>query len=290
MRWVNRFGGESIRILSVDARERSYLLHMPRKPTRPLMPVVLALHGATSNARLMRNFCGLNEKAEEAGFLAVYPNGTGNTQTVLTWNAGDCCGYAVQHNVDDVGFVLALLDDLASIVPIDQRRIFVAGMSNGAMMAYRLAAECADRIAAIAAVAGPMAIDDPQPVRPVPVLHIHGTEDEFAPYHGGRGSRSAYGRHYRSVADTIAAWVRVNGCVPTPTTIAEPSAVADGTRIVRSDYVGSAGVTLLTVEGGGHTWPGRPPLPALLGVSTRNLDANDAIWEFFRAHALPHGA
>src|ERR1019366_7477165 len=202
--------------------------------------------------------------------------------SVLSWNGGVCCGYAKTYNVDDVAYVRALLNDLATIVDIDPRRVYAAGMSNGAMMAYRLAAECADRFAAIAAVAGPMGIDDPRPVRAVPVLHIHGTDDQFAPYDGGVGRRSLHGVPFRSVADTIAAWVRVNRCDPTPTVMEEVSAVDDGTRIVRHLYRGEAPVVLITVEGGGHIWPGRPPFPELLGKSTQNLKANDVIWEFFR--------
>lgn len=274
--------GAHLRTLRVDDRDRSYLLHIPsgHDASRPL-PVVLAFHGATSNGRLMRKFCGLHEKAEEAGFVTVYPNGTGRSDNVLYWNGGVCCGYSTAYNVDDVAYVRAVLDDLATVVDFDPHRVYAAGMSNGAMMAYRLAAECADRFAAIAAVAGPMAIDDPRPMRPVPVLHIHGTDDLFAPYEGGVGRRSVHGVPFRSVADTVAAWVRVNRCDPTPTVINEMPTVDDGTRIVRHVYRGEASVTLITVEGGGHTWPGKPPFPELLGKSTQNLNANDVIWEFF---------
>ena len=274
--------GEHLRSLRVDGRERNYYLHIPSKyDSHHPLPVVLAFHGATSNAQLMRKFCGLSAKAEEAGFVAVYPNGTGHSATVLSWNGGVCCGYAKYYNVDDVAYVRALLDDLATVVDVDPRRVYAAGMSNGAMMAYRLAAECADRFAAIAAVAGPMGIDDPRPVRAMPLLHIHGDDDLFAPYEGGVGRRSAFGVPFRSVADTIAAWVRVNRCDPAPTVLEEPPTVNDGTRIVRHIYRGDAPVTLITVEGGGHTWPGRPPIPELLGKSTQNLNANDVIWDFF---------
>jgi polyhydroxybutyrate depolymerase len=278
-------------LTTADGRERSYLLHVPARydPARPT-PVVLAFHGATSNARLMQQFSGLSAKAEEAGFLIIYPNGTGNLPTVLTWNGGDCCGYAVKHNVDDVAFVRALLDDLTGVMNVDPRRIFVAGMSNGAQMVYRLAAELADRIAAVAAVAGPMGAGDPRPARPIPVLHIHGTDDQFAPFGGGVGSRSVYGANFRSVEETVRAWVRVNGCPAEPQVLEEAPHVADGTRIVRKVFgPGRAGseVVQIIVEGGGHTWPGRPPLPAALGKSTANLSANDVIWDFFQRHPLP---
>ena len=238
----------------------------------------------------MEHFSGLSSKADQAGFLAVYPNGTGNLPNVLTWNGGGCCGYAVHHAVDDVAFVRALLDDLGQTVPIDARRVYAAGMSNGAHLVYRLACEMGERLAAIAAVAGAMAIDDCRPVRPMPVLHIHGTDDQFAPFHGGRGPRSVYGTYAPSVEQTVRTWARINGCAATPTVTSEPSREDDGTRIMREVYspcADGAEVVLLIVEGGGHTWPGRPPLPLALGKSTANLDANDAIWEFFQRHMRP---
>jgi polyhydroxybutyrate depolymerase len=274
----------------VDGRLRSYLLHVPPglDPGRPV-PVVLAFHGATSNARLMQQFSGLSAKADAAGFLAVYPNGTGNLN-VLTWNGGTCCGYAHNHQVDDVAFVRAVLDDLAGVAPVDPRRVYAAGMSNGAHMTYRLASELTDRLAAVACVAGPMATDDCHPSRPISVLHIHGTDDEFAPFHGGVGARSVYGTHSHSVEYTIRCWVRANGCPAAPTVTVEPPRVADGTRIIRKVYGPCADgteIVLIIVERGGHTWPGRPPLPLTLGKSTANLDANDTIWDFFQRHPMP---
>jgi polyhydroxybutyrate depolymerase len=140
---------------------------------------------------MMVAFTGLNEKADEAGFLAVYPNGTGEKRS-LTWNGGNCCGYAVENQVDDVGFVRALLDDLEKVVTVDPSRVYATGISNGAIMAYRLASELSDRIAAVAPVAGPMGTATCSPRRPVSVMHFHGTDDQFAPCRraGGRGASS----------------------------------------------------------------------------------------------------
>lgn len=286
--------GSHVRTLHVDGRERSYLLHVPVgfDGTRPL-PAMLAFHGATSNGRLMQLFSGLSDKADAAGFFAVYPNGTGSLPNVLTWNGGRCCGYAFNHQVDDVAYVRALLVDLAGFVPVDPRRVYAAGMSNGAQITYRLGSELTERFAAIAGVAGPMGLDACNPSRPIPVLHIHGTDDEFAPFQGGVGPRSIYGADFHSVEFTVDCWVRANGCPPTPTVTAKPPRVDDGTRIVRKVYgPGRDGVevVLIVVEGGGHTWPGRPPLPVTLGKSTANLDANDTIWEFFQRYALPGGS
>ena len=281
--------GDQTRTLHVDGRDRSCLLHVPPGcDGERLVPLVLSLHGATSNAKLMQAFCGLSDKADREGFLVAYPNGTGHTANVLTWNGGACCGYAVKHQVDDVAFLRALIDDLTTFTPVDPQRIFVCGMSNGAQMAYRLAAALPERLAAVATVAGPLGVDVATLPRPVPLLHIHGTEDRFAPYLGGVGDRSVYGVDFRSAPDSVRAWAQANGCPETAVTQFDEPTVDDGTRIVRHVYgSGQRKTILVTVEGGGHTWPGRPPFPEILGRSTRNLDANDTIWAFFESHPLP---
>jgi polyhydroxybutyrate depolymerase len=161
-------------------------------------------------------------------------------------------------------------------------------MSNGAMMAYRLAAELSDRIAAVAPGSGTMTTDIGQPQRPVSVLHFHGTADEFIPYTGGRGSRSIFGTSHPPVEDTIRAWVRANGCDETPTTDVLAGG-GDGLRVTRRTYgSGRDGseVVLVVIEGGGHTWPGKKPTAAVLGRSTLSVSANDLMWEFFRRHRL----
>jgi len=283
--------GGSLAELNFDGRTRSYLLHKPAAYDGATpMPLVLAFHGATSNARLMQLFSGLSAKADEAGFLVAYPSGTGNLPNVLTWNGGNCCGYATKNDVDDIGFIRALLNHLQETLSVDPRRIYAAGMSNGAHMTYRLANEMTDRFAAIAGVAGPMAMAQIAPSRPISVIHFHGTNDEFAPFAGGRGPRSIYGQDFLSVDHTIANWVEANGCPPDPRIESIPDRAGDGTTILRKTYgPGRDGteVVLVAVEGGGHTWPGRPPLPLMLGKSTSNLQANDWIWEFFQKHPLP---
>ena len=165
----------------------------------------------------MAKFCGLSEKADQAGFIAVYANGTGSTSLFLYWDAGGVRGRVS----DDVGYVARLLDDLATVVNVDPKRVFATGMSNGAMMCYRLAAELSDRIAAIAAVAGTMAIENCQPRRPVPVLHFHGTKDGLVLF-DGPDERIPKNLKFLSVEDTIRAWVKVNGCPPTPVITALP--------------------------------------------------------------------
>jgi polyhydroxybutyrate depolymerase len=277
------------RSLAAGGRKRTYHVHVPPGYGRHgPAPVVLALHGATMNGPLMAWFSGLDDKANEAGFLAVYPDGTGSRWSYF-WNAGDCCGPAVRGGADDVGFLDALLDDLAGAYAVDPRRVFATGMSNGAMMAYRLASELSDRIAAIAPVAGTMATEGCRPRRPVPVLHFHRTEDEYVPFAAGKGSKSISGVRHRSVEQSVRAWVRAGGCREEPATEVLPDRAGDGTTVTVRTYGGGGGgaeVVLVAVGGGGHTWPGRQPGTRVLGRSTRNVSANDLMWEFFERHPM----
>jgi len=280
--------GTVTRSLVVSGRERNYLVHVPKSfdSAKPVA-VVLAFHGGGSNAAQMVHFSGLDEKGDEAGFLAVFPNGTGRTEQFLTWNAGNCCGYAQHEKIDDVEFVRRLLDDLAHVANVDADRIYATGMSNGGMMAYLLAAELSDRIAAIAPVGGPMGTKECHPKRPVPVMHFHGADDKFAPFQGGRGERSLSQTEFFSVEHSIGCWVKANGCRGEPVISEERVNVADGTRVTRKAWLdgkGGAEVVLFEIAGAGHTWPGRKPPLLYLGKSTQNLSANDAMWEFFKRH------
>lgn len=279
--------------IDVDGLSRSYAVHVPPGLEEAAsIPVVLAFHGGRSNAAGMVRFCGMNPQADAAGFIAVYPNGTGPAPHLLSWNAGICCndGPEDQRPPDDVYFVLSMLEDLQSRLPVDPGRIFATGMSNGGMLSYRLAAELPDRIAAIASVGGTMGTKTCRARQPVPVLHIHGTEDHFVPFAGGRGKRSPSRTEFVSVPDTIDCWRSVNRCAAEPVREQLPPVVDDGTSIRRELYTageGGADVDLYIVEGGGHTWPGQKPPLLFLGKSTKNLDANAVIWDFFRRHSNP---
>jgi polyhydroxybutyrate depolymerase len=277
------------RALTVGGRRRTCLVHAPPRhdPDRPA-PVVLALHAAAMNGRVMAWLSGLNQKADEAGFVAVYPNGTGPGSS-FTWNGGDCCGHASQNGVDDVAFIRAVLDDLGRSFAVDPGRVYATGLSNGAVMAYRLASELSDRVAAVAVVAGTMGTDTCAPGRPVPLLHFHGTDDAFIPFGGGRGAKSLSGTDFRPVARSIRSWVEANGCDAEPTTEELPDRARDGTRVLKKTYGGGrdgSEVVLVVIEGGGHTWPGRKLPERLLGKATANVSANDLMWEFFQKHPM----
>lgn len=269
-----------VRTVKSGGRDRTYLLHVPKTidPKTPA-PLVVAYHGAGMTARLMRAFTGLDAAADKHGFAVVYPDGTGAIQT---WNAGGVTGFT---RVDDVAFTRDLLDDLKGLVTADPKRVYAAGFSNGAMLAYKLANELPDRFAAVAAVGGTMTYDTPAPKRPVPVIHFHGTDDAFVKYVGSGGQNPLL----KSVEVTAKAWAAANGCPLAPADADEPDAdPADGCRVKRRTYgpgTDGAEVIVYTVEGGGHTWPGQPSWGGLMGRATKDIDANARIWEFFRKHA-----
>lgn len=281
--------GDHWRRVTVDGRQRSYLIHVPPgyAPEKPA-PVVLVFHGLGMNARLMSRLTGMSRKADEAGFIAVYPNGTGVANLYLTFNAGALSPERAKQRPDDVRFVAALLDDLPRHVHVDPRRVYATGMSIGGMMCYRLAAEMSDRIAAIAPVAAAAAVSQPKPSRPVPVMHFHGQVDAIVPI-SGPGDDTPSTVRFRSVEDSIRLWVELNEC-PSEAEVTElPDAANDGTRVTRRVFgpgTGGAEVVLFVVEGGGHTWPGQPAPLALMGQSTLDVSANDLMWEFFKRFAI----
>jgi polyhydroxybutyrate depolymerase len=281
--------GDLLRTLEIDNHKRTYWVHVPAKyDPKKETPVVLALHGATMSAKIMEGFSGLSKKADEAGFIVVYPNGTGPNPLLYTWNSGGFAPVIAQSKPDDVAFLAKVLDDLEAVLNVDKKRVYATGMSNGAMMCYRLASELSDRIAAIAPVSGTIAIEKYEPKTPVPVLHIHGTVDNLVPFEGSSPTVDLI-LHFRSVEDSVAACVKCNGCRPDPIS-SELPCLRDKYQVTRKIYepgLRGAEVILYVVDGGGHTWPGRPFGGGILGSVTLNFNANDVIWDFFRRHALP---
>lgn len=268
--------GNSIRAIPVDGVFRGAIVHRPEGVAGPV-PLVLVLHGGFGSALAVQQVYGWDEVADEAGFVVAYPDGAGRS-----WNAGDCCGAAEADDVDDVAFLEAVIDDLGAALPIDPRRVYVAGMSNGAMMTYRLACE-SDRVAAIAAVAGTLVTDCPDPA-PVSVLAIHGLDDDTVPFDGGPG-RGAVEVDGPAVPDILRRWLAVDDCEPPVERSTPPVAESLAT------CTGGRAVELVTIEGAGHQWPGseRTRAQELLGADPPStaLDATRRIWEFFAAHPAP---
>lgn len=266
--------GTESKALEFGGRTRTYLVHPPKGYEGKLpLPLVLVLHGAIQGATNVERMSGMSAKADKENFLAVYPNGTSGSGLAPTWNAGACCGYAQMNKVDDTGFLRALIDRLEHDYPIDPKRVFATGISNGGMMSYRLACEMADRIAAIAPVEGAQDVEC-RPSGPVSILIFHGTADFLVPYNGGTTPfHLGPKRSDSAVPSTVSFWVKQDDCTTTPE--------RKETNQLRIDtYSGckeSAGVTLYTIFGGRHMWPGTT-------LSRNSIPATDIMWSFFAAH------
>ncbi len=277
-----------------DGRERSYTLYTP--PQRAAsMPLLIALHGGggRGSGLIHITYGGFNRLAEQDSAVVVYPDGVDQR-----WNDGRGLSEwrAQRERIDDVGFIAALIERLSGELPIDRRRVYVTGISNGGMMAYRLACELGDQIAAIAPVVAalPVQLSGCLPPHAMPVILINGTDDPLVPYQGGpiRSAGKKLGA-VLSADDTIAFWLARNGCGSTPIRAsiidADPN---DGLRIRRTIYAGcdqGAEVAFYSVEGGGHSWPGGLQYfpHAVIGATSRDIDACEVIWTFVRRFVLP---
>jgi polyhydroxybutyrate depolymerase len=275
-----------------DGRTRSYIVHIPAGAAE--MPLVLAFHGGGGEAQGFKNYAGLDAVADRERFIVAYPYGTGVLPNrLLTFNGGGCCGYAEERRIDDVGFAMAMVDDLAKRTRIDRKRIYTTGHSNGAIMAYRVAAERADRIAAVVAVAGAMSLAKFSPLRPVAVMHIHSVDDPRALYQSGLGPPFP-GTNNRETHQPVQAgldqWLRLAGCKPSPAVTEErrgragaKDASHTATKLVWSGCRDSVEVVHWKLTGAGHAWPGstRQALSeALVGPPTSIVDAAQEIWKF----------
>lgn len=276
--------GDHRRFVTVDGAKRSHIIHVPPKynPKQPAA-VILALHGATMDDQQMIGFTGLSDTADKHKFIVVYPNGTG--AFITTWNAGLFPGKLGDSKVDDVKYLGKVLDDVESVIKVDKKRVYACGLSNGAMMSYRLASEMSDRIAAVGTVAGTLAVEKYEPKRPVSVVHFHGTKDTLVRFNGPT-KEEAKSLKFRSVDDTIKACVKANGCTDKATETALDMK-KDKLKVTRKEFgkgKDGAEVVLYVIENGGHTWPGMDVGPAFLGASTMNINANEIMWEFFKKH------
>lgn len=281
-----------------DGIERTYSIYIPKgiQASRPV-PLLLALHGGGGSAEKWPEYTsyGFERLADRDRFILVYPNGLEGH-----WNDGRGVDkfYSHHENIDDSGFLVQLIDTLTSIYPIDARRVYITGASNGGMMAHRLAAEHSDKVAAIAAVIS--AIPKPlqgklRPIHPVSVLMMNGTDDPLVPWEGGEIS---FGRQKNgfvtSTEQTVKFWVEHNRCTAPAKTDRLPELDPDdGTRVTRTLYgkcKSGTEVALYKIVGGGHTWPGSKDtrgligkilIDSMVGRKSRDIDACEVIWQFF---------
>jgi polyhydroxybutyrate depolymerase len=284
---LNAAAADVQRFIDVGGMQRRYVVHVPdgRADSAPA-PLVVVFHGGGGNAANAARTSGMGAKADRAGFIVAYPDGTGRragAKAFLTWNAWRCCGAALDNNVDDVAFVRAMVADIERGHAVDRRRVYAAGLSNGGMMTYRVACELADIFAAVAPVGGALNTDGCRPSSPVSVVIFHGTADQHVRFEGGEPGTSV-DRHKRvdnSVAYAVDFWKRRDGCEGEPLRSRKGSVVHDAYAC----RDGTA-VELYAIEGQGHAWPGgKKGLPSgNLDAPSTEISATDAMWDFFRAH------
>jgi polyhydroxybutyrate depolymerase len=262
--------------LTAGGLERRARVYVPRHAATHA-PLVLVLHGGFGTGTSAARQGNWDATAREHGFVAVYPDGCSRA-----WNAGACCGPPMRRNVDDVGFLVALLDRVQRDDGTDPDRVFVTGISNGGMMAYRLACEASDRIAAIAPVAGTLVLPGGMPAHPVSLLHVHGLADANVPFAGGLPTKTAQRNppRYPPVRDGVQRFATAAGCTGATTT------TTAGAVTTETWTGGAPGTTvqLVTIAGGGHSWPGGRQLLRALDPPSTALDATATIWQFFAAH------
>ncbi|WP_395018341.1 alpha/beta hydrolase family esterase [Dongia sp.] len=273
---------DSLRSITVDQTERRYVLHVPRSVKAPAA-LVIVLHGGGGSAKSAIDQTGFDAEADQRGFVVAYPEGTARSR-FHTWNAGACCGVAVERGVDDVGFIRAMVAEIGATTPLDPKRIYATGLSNGGMMAYRLGCEASDLVAAIAPVSAVVMVAPCEPSFPVSVLHIHGTADRNVPIEGGVGAKSIVKIPYPPVERSVAFWAGYDDCRNDPI-VSSPA--PDVT--LRSYPLCSLGIAVdyYVIQGGSHAWPGGKRLAKFLDEPSQAIAATPLIWRFFAAHPKP---
>jgi polyhydroxybutyrate depolymerase len=289
-----KIGPGEVRVNTVSGGvARWYYRHVPASYTGTTpMPVVIDLHGYTEGATIHRVMSGLGTFGDAHGFVTITPQGSGTA--VALWNT--------DLKSTDVKYIGDLLDEIERTLCVDEHRIFVTGLSNGAFMTSAVACAYSDRVAAVAPVAGIRDIPGCTFTRPVPVLAFHGTADPFVAYTGGLGAKAlllpnpngkgtigdkpgSAARKGPSIPQITADWAKRNGCGAKPT---ETALTSDVTRISFPCPAG-AEVVLDRVTGGGHSWPGSAFSQSIVGVvgkTTMTISADALMWQFFEAHPL----
>lgn len=272
---------------------RSYLLHLP--PGSGPWPVVVLLHGAGGTAEWSLAETRWHLLADREGFALLLPEATrpdpeqppGFLFNPQVWNDGYPAGEPARPALDDVAFILACLDDAARREPLDRSRVYLTGFSNGAAMAFRVAAERAERFAALAPVAGYCHVRDPRPARPVPTLYVVGAVDPLVPLAGGEivtpWRRTRMIRP--PVREGLERWARGLGCEAVARTVRRE----EGLTI--EEYPGPVPFLTYTIDELGHHWPGgRGELNRrIAGPPSNRLDGCALAWEFFRTWNLGEG-
>ena len=272
----------------VDGRTRSYVVNLPPNYYEAAdFSLVIGLHGGGGSGEQFETSTKLTTKANAAKFIAVYPDGVQGTGLLKarTWNAGSCCDYASENNINDVKFISELIDKLLAGYKINPKKVYATGHSNGGMLCYRLACELSNKIAAIAPNATTMVVAQPcVATRPVPILHMHSVLDQHVPYMGGTGSAGP-SKHYNPPIDSVFnVWQLKNQCTQPAKVIIDNSSYKFTKWF---DCVNNVSVHYYLTKDGGHAWPGGLPGSVFGDTPSTVINANDLLWEFFQQYQLP---
>lgn len=270
------FGQQStIKTLQHDGLSRTYRIYVPNTYTgQENVPLLFNLHGYTSNAQEQEFYGNFRPIADTANFILIHPEGTLDATNTMHWNSFGA------SNVDDVGFISTLIDTLAANYSIDLNRVFSVGMSNGGYMSYELACALGEKITAVGSVTGSMPINRPatcNPIKPTPIIQIHGTQDLTVPYNGNANSVS--------MSTLIDYWVEENNCNTAAIFTAIPNTNTTDQSTVEhylyTDGDNASQVSFFKVINGGHTWPGSA---FSIGVTNQDINASVEIWKFFQQY------
>ncbi len=262
--------GSTAHSISAGGLDRSYRVYVPAG-LPPAAPLVVMLHGGFGSADQAEQAYGWNQLADREKFVVAYPDGVGRA-----WNSlGGCCGRPARQGIDDVGFIAAVVDEVAANVSVDRARIYATGISNGGMMSYALA--CGTDVFAAIGPDSATQLDPCAAPRPTSVMAIHGTADRLIRYDGEPGVGVAH-IDGPPVPDVNAFWRNVDRC-------ANPTVTATGAVTTSTaDCADGRGVTLITIDGAGHQWPGSQPVREGADPPSDALDATTTLWAFFAAH------
>lgn len=272
--------------IRVDGQKRSYKYFIPAKrfaPDSNTRPLVIMLHGGGGDADSAAVMTGFSKKAKQEGFIIVYPEGSSRLLSLNTWNAGHCCAYSMKKDIDDVAFIDALIDDMVDNHGADPKRIYVTGMSNGAMLAHRIGRELGDKVTAIAPVVGAVFGDEPPPQKPVSTLIIVGADDLNVPGEGGNGKHAGRkppnDKPYAPATAQLSYWARGNKCPGPSENYHTDDYVLTGFYNCENNTL----VRYFLIRNNGHAWPGGEPGRPDADQPTWAFRATDVIWEFFEA-------